>query len=210
MMAAGGLAAVVVLTAWGPYSQSMVGTLSDKASNNSPPSVCLIALTFWLVGLSMLLRDRVSSWLQKPRPWAAVVAANSVIMTVFLWHLTAMLVTVLALYPLGFPQPEGGSGLWWATRPLWLAALVGALAVLVRVLARFEKQAGAKPAPSIRPARSVVAVALIVAALGGFAQYGFDITSRSDFVLAQPLVNTAVLACGAALLFARSNREERR
>jgi hypothetical protein len=131
-------------------------------------------------------------------------------MTVFLWHLTAMLVTVLVLYPLGFPQPEGGTALWWATRPLWLAALIAVLAVFVRALARYERPSSPKQGSSIAPARSFVAVALIVAALGGFAQYGFDIMSRSDFALAQPLVNAVVLACGAALLFVRSTREERR
>ena len=54
----------------------------------------LIALTIWLVSLTMLARTRVTSWLQRSRPWSAVIAANSMIMTVFLWHLSAMLVAV--------------------------------------------------------------------------------------------------------------------
>ena len=54
--------------------------------------------------------------------WTVVVAGNGVIMTIFLWHLTAALVRARrACTSLGFPQPAGGTALWWATRPLWIA-----------------------------------------------------------------------------------------
>lgn len=100
-----GLAGLVVLTNIGVYSPSMVGMPGSGASNNDPPSICIIALTLWLVGAAMLARDKVSDWLQRPRAWAGVIGANSVIMTVYLWHLTALLIAVLVFYPIGFPQP---------------------------------------------------------------------------------------------------------
>jgi hypothetical protein len=64
-------------------------------------------------------------------------------MTMFLWHQTAVLITVGVLYPLGFPQPETGTPAWWAVRPLWVGALAVVLAVLVLIFSRFER--GLKP-----------------------------------------------------------------
>ena len=72
-MAAGGLAALTVLTASGAWPRSMVGLPGDPVSNMNPPSLCIVALTIWLVGLAMLVRDPVTRWLHRPRPWALVV-----------------------------------------------------------------------------------------------------------------------------------------
>lgn len=49
-MAGGGLAALVALTASGAWPPSMVGLPGDRVSNMSPPSLCMVALTVWLVG----------------------------------------------------------------------------------------------------------------------------------------------------------------
>src|SRR6266540_7224779 len=94
-LAAAGLAGLVVLTGTGLYPPSMVGLPGDE-SNMSPPTVCILALTVWQVALVMLARGRVSAWLARRRPWTAVIAVGSMAMTVYLWHLTAM-VTVLGL-----------------------------------------------------------------------------------------------------------------
>jgi hypothetical protein len=37
----------------------------------------------------MLFREPVQRWLAGVRPWMSVIAANGIIMTFFLWHLTA-------------------------------------------------------------------------------------------------------------------------
>ena len=173
--AAAALGALVLLTNISVYSRSMVGVTGDGVSNNDPPSVCLIALTIWLVSLTMLVRPWVSAWLQRTRPWSAVIAANSMIMTVFLWHLTALLVAVVTAYPLGFPQYEGGTAAWWVTRPLWLATLTVILVPLVLVFWKFEKpnfgQRCERPAPD--RAALVVGVTMLVIGLAGFAQGGF-------------------------------------
>ena len=66
-MAAGGLAALAGLTASGVWPQSMVGLPGDRVSNMNPPSLCIVALTVWLVGLAMLVRDPVTRWLHRPR-----------------------------------------------------------------------------------------------------------------------------------------------
>ncbi|MDQ4124407.1 MAG: acyltransferase, partial [Actinomycetota bacterium] len=138
-LAAAGLLALVALTQLGPYSTSMVGVSDGRVSNNDPPSICIVAHSTWLIAAAMLARGRATRWLEGKRAWTAVVAANSMIMTVFLWHLTALLIGVLAFYPLGFPQPEGGSPEWWLLRPLWLALLTVLLVPFVAAFGRFER-----------------------------------------------------------------------
>ena len=128
------LAALVLLTTFGPYPHSMVGLPGERVSNMAPPTVCLLALTVLQVAVVMLARDAVSRWLQRARVWTGVVAGNGVIMTIFLWHLSVLLVTVLVLFPIGFPQPAGGSALWWVTRPLWIACAAIPLAAFVALL----------------------------------------------------------------------------
>jgi len=203
--AAGALALLAILTGSGIYSPSMVGMVTERASNNSPPSICLIVLTVWLVCAAMLARPAITRWLQRPRAWMAVVAANSMIMTVFLWHLTALLVAALVLLPNGFPQPRGGTALWWTWRPAWIGALSLILAVFVVVFGRFERPPPAANASGVQMTRRtvVVGVAALVAGLAGFAQFGFahmDVPSSVATLLSQPLLDAALVLVGYRLL----------
>ncbi|MDQ4095746.1 MAG: acyltransferase [Actinomycetota bacterium] len=145
-LAGTGLAGLVVLTNIGVYPRSMVGTDVEALSNMNPPTVCIVALTLWLVGLAMSLRDRVNGWLAKKRPWMVVIAANSLIMTVFLWHLTAYLAAIVFLRPLGLGETGDSTLSWWLQRPLWQVVPALLLAPLVLVFGRFER-----PRPAARP-----------------------------------------------------------
>lgn len=138
VMALIGLIGLVILTNIGIYPRSMVGTGLEKVSNMSPPTICILVLTFWLVGIVMLLRDPVNRWLAKPKPWLTVVFANSVIMTIYLWHLSAYAITFLLLYPIGLGRSTGGSVRWWLERPIWVVLSTIFLIVLIRLFGRFE------------------------------------------------------------------------
>ena len=137
-MASVGLAGLVILTNIGIYPRSMVGTGIEKVSNMSPPTICILVLTFWLVGVAMLLRDPINRWLSKTKPWLTVVFANSIIMTVYLWHLTAYAIAFLILYPIGLGHSVGGTVWWWIERPVWVAVSAIFLMVLVGIFGRFE------------------------------------------------------------------------
>jgi fucose 4-O-acetylase-like acetyltransferase len=131
----------------GHYPRSLIGTGSEPISNAYPPTLCLLAVGFWLLGLAMLARRPVTRWLQRERPWRRVVGVNSVIMTLFLWHMTAFLIAVLLLWPLGLGSVRTESVGWWLERPVWIAASAVILVALVRIFARYEhpRTAGSGP-----------------------------------------------------------------
>jgi hypothetical protein len=169
-MVAGGLAALTVLTASGAWPRSMVGLPGDPVSNMNPPSLCIVALTVWLVGPAMLVRAPVTRWLHRPRPWTMVVTAGSSLMTLFLWHLTALVLAVLVLHPLGLTQPPPGTPTWWALRPLWLLVPAAILVPLVGLFARFEHPRPplwtAAGTPSRRARRLATAAGIVAVILG--------------------------------------------
>lgn len=139
-LAAGGLVTVLALTVVAHrYPVSMVGLPGERVSNMNPPTAALLAHAVWLTGLVLLVREPVGRWLRGLRVWTAVVAANGMVMTVFLWHLTALFAAYgLALW-WRLPLPAVGTAAWWLTRPVWLAALVVLLAALVALFRRAER-----------------------------------------------------------------------
>ena len=210
--AAGGLAALVLLTRFGPYPLSMVGLPGEAISNMNPPTVCLIAVTLWQVSVLMLVRHRLSAWLRRPGIWGIVIAANSMIMTMFLWHLTALMIAVLVLLPLGFPQPDVGSSSWWLLRPIWITILCVVTALFVFVLGRFERPGRAAGGVGGIGPIAALAVALVIVGICGFAVSGLvDLIHPNGRRLialpVSPLINSVALGLGG-LFFGMSRRAE--
>ncbi len=139
LMVLGGLGSLIVLTNIGVYPKSMVGTGFERFSNMNPPTVCILALTFLQVGVGLLLRNPLTRWLSRPKPWMTVIAANTVIMTVYLWHLSAYSLTYLLLYPLGFGHQTTSTLFFWLERPVWIVAPAILLVILLGIFARFER-----------------------------------------------------------------------
>lgn len=146
-MAGVGLAGLIVLTNIGVYPRSMLGTDAtffhlkpiEQTSNMNPPTACIVALTFWLIGLAMVLRPPVSRWLARRGPWKATIVTNSVIMTLFLWHMTAYATAILLLHPLGLGTEVDSTARWWMERPAWeLVPSVISLGIVL-VVGRFER-----------------------------------------------------------------------
>jgi hypothetical protein len=101
--------------------------------------VCFLLGGVWSIGAIMLLRPFLARWLEDPGPWKATIFLNGVIMTLFLWHMTAYLFTVLTLWPLGFGQQHDSTVGWWLERPLWIGLSAVYLAGLVAIFGRFER-----------------------------------------------------------------------
>jgi peptidoglycan/LPS O-acetylase OafA/YrhL len=141
-LVAAGLAGLTLLTGLGPYSRSMVAISGEQTSNMFPTTACIAALAVLQLGVVLVVRPHLDAWLQRRGAWRAVVAANGVAMTVFCWHMTA-LVAFLGLYQAsGLTLADRATAGWWLARPLWLLGPGVVLATLVAGLSRFERQAG--------------------------------------------------------------------
>jgi hypothetical protein len=202
LLTGGGLGAVVLLTTAGPYPVSMVGVPGEAVSNMSPPTIALAAHAIWLVGLVLLLHGPATRWLSRARVWRAVVAANGLAMTAFLWHLSAAFVVLAAFR--GFHAGAPGSAGWWATRPLWLGAAALVTGVLVAAFRRFD---------TVRPTVIAGGPAWVAGAgaglctLGvlGISAVGFGglLDGHTAMLLVVPVtapVSVALVALGASLL----------
>lgn len=125
----------------GHYPKSILGTDAEPISNAYPPTVCFMLVGLWTISAAMLLRDRLTQWLQRIGPWKATILGNRVIMTLFLWHMTAYLVAIFGLWPLGFGREHDTTARWWMERPLWIGAPGLVLAVIVWRVGRYERPA---------------------------------------------------------------------
>ena len=213
-LATAGLGGLVLLTGTGPYPPSMVGLPGEK-SNMTPPTAGIIALTVWQVALVMLARGPVSAWLARRGPWTLVITIGSMAMTLYLWHLTAMVALYGLVLAVGGPLPASGTGLWWATRPVWLTLLAMVLTPMALLLSRFERPGrGERNATSevhaveTRTGRLAVVVGLVLATLGllGFTTTGFSPLLDPEATLlllrVDPLQNLVHLVAGMYLAWA--------
>jgi hypothetical protein len=195
-LAGGGFAAVMLLCGPLGYSTAMVGGAGEARSNTFPPSVVLVALAVWQFGALLAVRPVVDRWLARSRVWAGVVAANGMAMTLYLWHMTALVLVSVAVLPSSWaPRPEVGTAAWWAWRPAWLVLLGAALVPLVALFGRVEaRRVACLPVPAGRAAIAALAVAVGMAML---ARKGFVVGGMPAGL---PIVALALLAVGWRLV----------
>lgn len=172
-LAAIGLVGTVALVWAGPYPVSMIGLDGAVVNNSYPTRVTLGFLGLLQAGLVLALEPVLTRWLSAQRPWRATVLVNTRIMTIYLWHLTAMVGTIgLALLLGGFGLGiEPLTPAWWATRPVWWAVL-GALTVgFVALLGRIETPRPREDAP-VPAWLPVLVTVLACGGLGSMAGQG--------------------------------------
>jgi hypothetical protein len=150
MWAITGLVSLVLLTEYGPWPRSLVGVPGAEVSNTTPPHLPLLALAALQFGLVRILEAPLRKWLEGARAWAATIVINGMIMTVFLWHSTVMMLMFgLALLLDGtglWTRP--GSGEWWLVKLVWIGIFVLVLIPVVAVVSRWERPAAGGAAPS--------------------------------------------------------------
>jgi fucose 4-O-acetylase-like acetyltransferase len=193
-----GLAGTVLLVAVGPYPVSMVGVDTATVNNTYPTRVTMLLLGMLQAGAVLLLEPAGRRLVAGTRVWAVVVALNARIMTLYLWHVTAMVAVI------GVALLLGGRGLaveplttgWWVSRPVWYVVLGVVTVGFVVLLGRFETP-DADPRPAPPPWRPLLAVAGVCAGLGALAVQGI---AGSDglhwWLLVVPLL--ALVAGGVA------------
>ena len=179
------------------YPVAMISVPGAEVSNSRPPTIAMLAIGLIQSGIILMIAGRVSRWLQRPRRWAVVILLSQRIMTIYLWHMTALLILVaLSLLANGFGlKPEPGGGLWWLTRPLWMAALLAVLFPLVAVFGGLESNSRASDGTLPGPVRATLGALLASGGLTFLALQG----TASDGGLGVNLVPVIAALAGVAL-----------
>lgn len=189
-----GFAATLALVRFGPYPVAMVGLDTAQITNSYPPRVTLTFLGIFQAGLVLVLEPLLERWMRRLGAWTMVVVVSARIMTLYLWHLTAMVVLI------GLGLLAGGVGFgieplstaWWLTRPLWFVVLVVPTLGLIAIFGRYERpERDPRPAPPWW--RPVLSVAMICAGLGFLAAIGIaDEQGLNGLVLSLPVIGVVL------------------
>ncbi|MGI9236804.1 MAG: acyltransferase family protein [Woeseiaceae bacterium] len=197
-----GLAVLWLLIFKGPYPFAMVGSPDENLSNTLPPKITLLALGVAQFGLLLSIETPMRRMLANVRIWAATVLINSMIMTLYLWHLTVMVILISLLYL------AGGYGLglepasqeWWLTRPVWIAVLYTCLFPVALLLGPLERRARPAGAPVPSAARLVAGAILICLGVAVLALIGFGNSPLPFFDIAAFIVVVVGAAMSGLLL----------
>lgn len=200
---AGGIAALIALTVYGPYPIAMIGVPGAEITNSMPPTIALLALGVTQAGLVIALEGPGRRMLENARAWTATVLLNGMIMSVYLWHLTAFVLLMVAAWLLGGVglRVEPGSPEWWLARPVWFALYITVLLPIVGVFHRWERGFG--PARDGRPVphwRLLLGLLLICLGLAMTAAISIaspeGVTGVRIWVVALPFVGAALVGFG--------------
>ncbi len=209
---AAGLAILISITVYGFYPVSMVSA-PGGFSNSLPPTLALFALGAAQVGLVLALEPLGRKMLNNLTLWTATVLMNGMIMTVYLWHLTAFVLVMTAVW-LGLGgmglNSVPGTGEWWLSRPLWLGIYIIALLPMIAIFAKHERSFGPIRGGRTVPKARVVAGVLMIC-IGLAATAAITIASPESlsgiriWVVALPFVGAALLGFGP--IYRPSNKE---
>ncbi|QIG55167.1 acyltransferase [Altererythrobacter sp. BO-6] len=211
---AAALAALIGLTVFGPYPIAMIGVPGAEITNSMPPTIALLALGVMQAGLVLALEPWGRRMLQNLGVWTATVLMNGMIMTVYLWHLTAFVLVMVFAWLMGgvglhvFP----GTAEWWWTRPIWFALYIAALLPMIALFARHERMfgpiRGGRTVPRLRVALGVLAICVglaMTAAISIASPEG--LTGVRFWVVALPFVGAALLGFGPVYGWFRRDRQ---
>lgn len=200
----GGFIVLALLVGFGPYPIAMIGVPGEGLSNSMPPTIALLALGIAQSGFALALQPQARRMLDNIQVWTGVVLINGMIMTVYLWHLTAFVLVLVAAWALGgiglHVMP--GSGAWWLTRPIWFALYIAALFPLTILFAGFERgprtgQAEVAPIPHWR---LIAGLLLISAGLGATAAFSIasplGVTGVRLWIVVMPFIGAALVRFG--------------
>ena len=195
--AAAGFVTLYLLISQGPYPLAMVGSPDEELSNTLPPKITLIALGIFQFGLLLALEGPMRRALDGVRLWTATVLINSMIMTLYLWHITVMVLLGSILYfadGFGFGI-EPGTPAWWWTRPIWIGVLLLLLFPVALVLSPLERR-GRGPDAKIPPAgRQITGAILLCLGISLLAVFGYG----GGVFAGQDVVSFALVLVGAEL-----------
>jgi hypothetical protein len=194
---AAGFVTLYLLVTKGPYPLAMVGSPDEGLSNTLPPKITLIALGIVQFGLLLALEGPMRRALESLRLWTATVLINSMIMTLYLWHITVMVLLGTVLYladGFGFGI-EPGTATWWWTRPLWIGVLLVLLFPAALALSPLERRGRSRGSTVPSAGRQIVGAVLLCLGISLLAVFGYG----GGVFAGQDIASFALVVVGAGL-----------
>ena len=111
----------------GPVELSLVGIEGQRLPNMSPPSLLLAGHAIILSALAIVAAPAIGRWAQRPRVWWWTAIGNSGAMTLYLWHMPALLGVHLLFDSFGHPRYPG--------QPNFLGISIEQLFIMVGIVA---------------------------------------------------------------------------
>jgi hypothetical protein len=149
-----GLFALIGLVFSGLYPGSMVG-VPGQGSNMAPPTVCIIALTLFQVGVAELIRPAVLRVLGTGKLFSRFVAVlTRFALPLFLFHTTGMALSRAVEWTIFGTESEATAPTlsWWLLRPV---SIIGPLLATLPVIYFFGRRYQSTPV-RVTPRRPVV------------------------------------------------------
>ena len=216
-LAAAGIGANALLVGLGPWPLSLVGLSTDEISNMAPPSVVLAIHCIVLASLVVVAYSRLTGVSQREWVWRPTTIVNAAAMTIYLWHLAAMILALAVLAALGQDLPGFSDSSWlWPRLAFWLlfGTITFALVWLMRPFEHIPLPWWDAP-PKLHPMQSwpyrlrsavtvvgvvLVAVGLLALSVTGLVGFPFGVTSSYAGFKFTPGLCILVTLAGVALI----------
>ncbi len=129
------------LVALGPYEVSLVVTGNEKLSNVTPPTLVLGLHCVWMSLLFVAAARRIGQWARRPQVWRWVAIGNGGAMTLYLWHIPAIVAAIALLHLVGLDAYDPAQPHFWPLLALRAAsfAIVMTLVFIVALPAEHRR-----------------------------------------------------------------------
>jgi hypothetical protein len=175
----------------GPYELSLVGIDSQHLKNMTPPSLLLAGHAIILCAFAIAAAPGIGRWARRPGVWRLAVIGNTGAMTLYLWHMPALLGVHLAFDYLGLPRYPGQPHfvVLSITQLVLVALLVAAMFVVLRPLENNPLPLWDGGYVATRGARSAaVGTLLFIAGAATLASVGWGLKEQGLFCVSVMLV----------------------
>jgi hypothetical protein len=148
-----GLFGLVGLVGSGLYPGSMVG-VPGQTSNMAPPTLCIVGLLAFQMGVAEMARPTLSRWLERPGPRRAVDVVTRFAMPVFLFHTTGMAIGRGLIYAWNGELAEATVPdlRWWLERPLYIAVSLACTLPVIWLFGRYGRRRPTVSPSGVAPA----------------------------------------------------------
>ncbi|MEU4808953.1 acyltransferase [Nocardia fluminea] len=161
------LVADALLVLVGPYEVSMVTVPGQRLSNLAPPSLLLAGHAVMLCCAAVAVAPRLRRLAARPRLWWLTVIGNTGAMTLYLWHMPALLTVLVLSHLAGADRAAPTESGFWLLTAVQLTAtglLTGALFLGLRGLENTPLRWWDEPVAPVRGVRSAATVLAVIAA----------------------------------------------